>query len=489
MKLSVSESFVMPELDGLRDGVAPVPWGPEDVWTVYFDTDDLRLARWGASLRHRLGQGWTVKLPPEVEGDVLVRAELTFPASGRRPPAAAVDLVRAFTRGQELAPRATLRTTRRRTELRDTAGSLLADVFEDDVSVQGRGRDAAGFREVEVEVGRSTPPDLLRTLVDRLEAAGASAADPTPKYERALGAHEPAREVEVRELPPDATAGDVVKRALAASVTRLVAHDPIMRLDTDPEGVHQARVATRRLRSDLRTFRSLVDAEATARLRQELRWIAGVLGRVRDGDVLLERMQRRVRELSEEHARGAAEVLSTLERDRDVAHAELLTTLRERRYLDLLDRLVAEANAPSLLDEALRPGRLVVSGAVQRPWRSLERAARRLGRKPSDAELHDLRIRTKRVRYAAEAAAPLFGDEAAAFAKVAAALQTVLGDLNDAVVARAWLRDWAKGERTAEGIAAAKALARLERAAARRERARWRGRWERLAAPELGQWM
>lgn len=489
LKLKVDASFAMPALDGLADGVVPIPWSPEDVWTVYFDTDDLRLARWGVSMRQRLGQGWTVKLPAEVEDDVLVRPEVTFLASGRRPPPPAVDLVRAFSRGKELAPRASLRTTRRRTELRDAAGRLVADVFEDDVTVREGRRVATEFREVEVEVGEATPSELLDTLVLRLADAGASTADPTPKYERALGSRGPVAEVAIPELGLDATAGDVVRRSIAASVTRLVVHDPIVRLDTDPEGVHQARVATRRLRSDLRTFRTLVDADATARLRQELRWIAGLLGFVRDGDVLLERMRRRSGELPEGLARGAAEVLATLETDRDVAHARLLTAIRDRRYLELLDRLVAEANDPSLLPEAGRLAVVVVPDLVLRPWTSLEKAARRLGKKPSDAELHDLRIRTKRLRYAAEAAIPLYGDEASALARSAADLQTILGDLNDAVVARSWLREWAGQDRSEEGVAAARELARRERETARRKRARWRARWERLTAEELRAWM
>jgi CHAD domain-containing protein len=489
VKLSATTSFVMPGLEGLADGVVPIPWAPEDVWTVYFDTDDLRLARWGASMRQRLGQGWTVKLPPERDGDVLVRPEITYLGSGKRPPAAAIDLVRAFSRGKELEPQASLRTTRRRTELRSEAGRLVADVFEDDVSIREGRRVSGGFREVEVEVGPATPPELLATLVGRFTAAGATTADPTPKYERALGERHHAPEIVVPDLGPDATAGDVVRRAIATSVTRLVVHDPVVRLDADPEGVHQARVATRRLRSDLRTFRTLVDTQATAALRQELRWIAGLLGYVRDGDVLLERMRRRAGELPPELERGAGEVLSTLERDRDVAHATLLTALRERRYLGLLDALVAEANTPSLRPEAARPAHEVVPELVRGPWESLERAAKRLGRKPSDEELHDLRIRTKRVRYAADAAAPLVGGEAKALARAAADLQTVLGDLNDAVVARAWLRAWAKGERTEVGLAAARKLARLEREAARETRAGWRERWRRLSSEELRAWM
>ena len=77
------------------------------------------------------------------------------------------------------------------------------------------------------------------------------------------------------DLGADASAGNVVRRAIALSAIRLIRHDPVVRLDTDPEGVHQARVATRRLRSDLRTFRPLVDAAWSSALRDELGWLAG----------------------------------------------------------------------------------------------------------------------------------------------------------------------------------------------------------------------
>ena len=86
-----------------------------------------------------------------------------------------------------------------------------------------------------------------------------------------------------------------------------------MRLDTDPEGVHQARVATRRLRSDLRTFRPLLDREWASALRTELDWLARELGVVRDGDVMLERMRTHASQLPQVDARGATPVLTTLE--------------------------------------------------------------------------------------------------------------------------------------------------------------------------------
>jgi CHAD domain-containing protein len=74
-------------------------------------------------------------------------------------------------------------------------------------------------------------------------------------------------------------------------VARLVAHDPRVRLGDDPEDVHQARVATRRLRSDLRTFHSLLDEEWTQSLRRDLKSIGGDLGGVRDTEVLLDRLR------------------------------------------------------------------------------------------------------------------------------------------------------------------------------------------------------
>jgi CHAD domain-containing protein len=490
VKLAAAPSFHMPSLDGLGEGITALPKEPERLSTTYLDTDDLRLARWGASFRHRVGQGWTVKLPPEGDGALLVRPELTFAGNGRRPPAAAVDLVRAFIRAAPLRRQTSLKTVRRRIELHDSEGRLLADVVDDEVSVLEGRRLAARFRELEIEVNDATPAGLLDGLVERVRAAGAGTPDPTPKYIRALGprAAQPP-EVFVPELVSGATAGDVVRRAIAASVVRLIQHDPVMRLDADPEGVHQARVATRRLRSDLRTFRPLIEPAWGSALRDELGWLAGILGAVRDGDVLLERMRGRAAELPAEDSRGAARVLATLELAREEAHAELLATLRGERYVDLLDTLVSAANAPALLLEADLPAAAVLPGLVRLPWRSLSKRVKALEASPSNAELHDVRIRTKRVRYAAEAVAPLAGKQARSFAAAAAALQDLLGDLHDAVVAEQWLRDWTRGSRSTRGAFAAGELAGLERAAAEQCRVHWRRAWKALSAPRLGSWM
>jgi CHAD domain-containing protein len=296
-------------------------------------------------------------------------------------------------------------------------------------------------------------------------------------------------EIPVADLARDATAGDVVTRAIGLSVIRLVLHDPVVRLDVDPEGVHQARVATRRLRSDLRTFRSLIEPSFGASLRDELGWLAGLLGEVRDGDVLLERFRSRVDGLADDDRAGAAPLLVTLEEARDAAHDRLLETLDSERYANLLSTLVDAANAPGLRAEAAGPAVEIVPALVRRPWHRLQKRVKACHARPTDAQLHEIRIRTKRVRYAADAVAPVVGKPARAFARAAAGLQEVLGDLNDAVVAAAWLNGWSARLSDSDAVHAASVLAASEREAAETSRAAWVRAWERLAAPELRSWM
>jgi CHAD domain-containing protein len=489
LKLAASADFRMPSIYGLG-GSAVRHAPPERNATTYFDTDDLRLARWGASLRHRPGEGWTVKLPAERDTPFLVRPEIVFDGNGGRPPEAAVELVRGFIRNGEVHARVRMTTIRRRTEIHDTDGRLVGGVVDDAVSVLDDGFPPSSFRELEVEIGSEMTPALLDALVERLRRAGAGAPDQTAKYIRALSAHASlAPEVPVPELTGDVSAGRVVQRAIALSVIRLIVHDSVVRLDLDPEGVHQARVATRSLRSDLRTFRALVEPSFASALRDELGWLASLLGEVRDGDVLLERCRSQLAELADDEATGAAAVLETLETARDDAHQRLLGTLEGSRYVTLLSLLVDAANEPALSAGAVEPAAEVVPALVRRPWHKLEKRVLALGEHPPDAELHEIRIRTKRVRYAAEAVAPVVGKPARAFARAAAGLQEVLGDLNDAVVAAAWLEEWATGERDRSGALAAEALTAFQRAAAASARAGWVDAWERLAAPELRAWM
>jgi CHAD domain-containing protein len=147
----------------------------------------------------------------------------------------------------------------------------------------------------------------------------------------------------------------------------------------------------------------------------------------------------------------------------------------------VVEHLVAAARSPALTAEAAAPAREALPALVRRPWRSLKSGAIAIREGAPDEQLHDLRIRAKRCRYAAEAAAAATGKRAAAFAKEVAALQEVLGELHDAVVAEAWLRNRAQAPRIHDtALFAAGELVALQRDAAERSRNGWRAAWRRV---------
>lgn len=326
--------------------------------------------------------------------------------------------------------------------------------------------------------------------VARLRAAGAKPREPTPAVARALGprALEPPEVVPLGDLAPSDPVGAVARRTFACSVARLLEHDPRVRLGDDPEAVHEARVATRRLRSDLRTFRSLLDPDWAAGLGAELRWLGIELGAIRDTQVLLALLRARIARLDPEERSVAEGLLSPLVSREDEARLALLGALRSPRYAALLDRLVDAARAPALLPDATRPAAEVLPALMIRPWRQLRAAVEALPRVPSDAALHTVRIRAKRARYAAEAAAPVVGKRASRRARALARLQDVLGAQHDAVQAIAWLRDAARGMSPEDAFVAG-GLARNVRAEERAARAAWRRAWKAAARKGLrDQW-
>jgi CHAD domain-containing protein len=492
--LAVPSDFVLPPLTDPGGDVFAAPEETLELQATYFDTTDYRLSRAGASVRAR-DDGWTVKLPGWMDGEALVRGEhvIEGPIEHVDPPPEALDLVRALTRGAAVQPVAVLRTTRHRVRLRSADARDVGEVVDDRVEVRAPGAANAieSFREIEVELP-STASDAHRAVVlARLRGAGAGVADPTPKIVRALGP--------VATAPPDVvvpavvgppTVELVVRRAIATSVARLVAHDPGVRIGDDPEAVHQARVATRRLRSDLRTFRTLVDERWSDALRDELRWLGDVLGGVRDADVMLGRLSTRAEELEPIDRSAADRLLDDLREQRERAVQQLLEALRSERYDTVLDHLVLAARRPRLL---LRvdddDDREVLRALVRRPWEKLARAVRSLPDDPTDSALHEVRIKVKRARYAAEAVAPAIGKPARTFARALVALQDVLGDLQDAVVASEWLRR--SGEAAPNGAQgfAAGLLAARERGAIQEGREGWRAVWDDVDRKRVRGWL
>jgi CHAD domain-containing protein len=177
-------------------------------------------------------------------------------------------------------------------------------------------------------------------------------------------------------------------------------------------------------------------------LREELRWIGDLLGRVRDGDVLAELVTEHADRLRPgQHAR-AISLVRQIEDQRARDQEILLEAMNSPRYAALLDRLIDGARAPrgrmDLHGESARLDR-AATRLVRKPWKRLRNQIRRLPATPPDSDLHEVRKRAKQVRYAMEAVAPVLGKPARRAAKRLAALQDTLGDHHDAVVAAEWI--------------------------------------------------
>lgn len=506
-KLSVDDDFRLPDLVDAVAGLVPSPASEQVLDAIYYDTADLRLARRGITLRHRTsdadapadaGEGtWTVKFPDPDAGataasTVLRRRELNDPGPPGEPPARFTSLVRGGSRSAPLVEVAHLRTRRRTTALR-VGDDAVGEVCDDAVTRLEGERVVAAFREIEVEIAVGRDDDgeggdeIMAAVVARLRAAGARDADPLPKVVQALGPGAAAPpDVVARGVGKGATVGELVQHAIASSVIRILDHDHIVRLDDDPEGVHQARVGTRRLRSDLRTFAPALDQDWCASLRAELGWLGAELGAVRDLDVLGERLHRRADGLPTPADRVAATgLLARLDRERADAVEALLHAFDSTRYRALLDRLVEAADHPALVDGAGARAADAVPTYVRRPWRRFRRAAKRLHPDASPVDFHRVRILAKRARYATEATAPVLGGSARRLARRLADAQDVLGDHQDATVAEAWLREAAAGQPGPEALAAGLLVA-AERAHAAELRAAWPAVWARVKRAEPG---
>jgi CHAD domain-containing protein len=218
----------------------------------------------------------------------------------------------------------------------------------------------------------------------------------------------------------------------------------------DSGSVHDMRVAVRRLRSTLRTFRLVLDRGRTEPVRAELRWFAGLLGPVRDGDVLDERLHAAILAEPAELMVGpiAARIRERLTAVTAQARRELTEAMEGERYAALLGAL--DALDGYLVPAGRRRLRALAGKALRRADRRLDAAASdrvrsgraRGARAESDAALHEARKAYKRARYAVEVLVAAEGGPARRLARRLTALQDVLGAHQDAVVAEQVLRDY-----------------------------------------------
>ncbi len=438
-KYDVPTDFALPDLTGVA-GVATVGEPAEfQLDATYYDTKELGLARHQITLRRRSGghdAGWHLKRKAENQQVSGARTEAQAPLTREVPEEFAAQL-RTVSRGAPLEAVARIRTRRLERPLRDPDGAVLALLADDVVASESPGEPAIvqNWRELEVELVDGTPAVLDR-VDEALRAAGARPAGSPSKLARALA-------YRLAALQPSKTKEQTLIRYARQQRDAIVDNEAGVRVG-DADAVHDMRVATRRLRSHLRTFRKLFDRSRTEPLRDELQWLGGVLGAVRDGDVMSERLGEAVAAEPAELVVGpvAEQIRHRLSVRTSEARKELIAALDSPRYtmlLDALDRLTAAA--PPKPPKAGRLRRLA-RRAVRRADRRLDAAMDTAVETEGDernVRLHDARKAYKRARYAVEAVG---GKPGRRLAKRFSVLQDVLGAHQDAIVTGELLRDY-----------------------------------------------
>jgi CHAD domain-containing protein len=491
LKFGAGIGVPLPDLRPLVDGTVRQP--EQRLQTAYFDSNDGRLWARGLTLRHRItddedgGGTWTLKAP--VGSDRwLDRSELSWPGHRDVVPPEVHRVLRGVLRREPLRQLVELDTTRQRLLLRNDDGAVVAELDDDLVTVHGGERDGLQFRQVELEVqeGENWSGE---SVVAELADAGLK-VESTPKLARALPL--PIEGADGSRLPLNrgSTLVDLVRACLVDGFQRLVDHDWRLRLSLphpDPHDVHQARVATRRLRSDLKTLAGTLDAVWVQHVRSDLKWLGSALGDVRDADVLDASLAALPHELH------AFLLDQRLARCRSLASA-----LDSERYLRLLERLHAASEHPPIGggsggESAGRRARDAMPELVGARWRAVRRQVRKAGRHPSPERLHRIRIKAKQLRYAAEAAVPVAGRPAWRLAEAAEKLQTTLGDYHDLVAAERWLQSQvcsddgpSSSPATAYAAGSISAVVRRRRELFENE---WRRDWKALGKPKLRRWL
>lgn len=427
---------------------------------AYFDTPDWRVHRAGYTCRIR----WegsagelTLKAMADAVDGIRRREEVTQRINDPSPekflsePGVATDMLVPLAGRQGLRLLFALATERLLYALADDEG-VFGEIALDTTTIPVGNEDhPVRLSRVEVEVTGDTETRAKR-FVDVLVASTALSPSGASKFEAALlatGQH-PAPslpDLGSTDVHDSVTVGELAFAVMRRNFATLLQNEAGTRLGRDPEALHDMRVATRRIRAAMSTFREYLSPTALA-AGSEVAWLTRALGPVRDLDVQIERLNARMSEAGVD-AEALGPYMEVLIARRDSLRKRMLASLDSRRYERMVERWTNLLNRGPA--RTFQPGRLpavlVAPEVVGRRYRRVRRQADRIER-GSPAELyHAARIQAKKLRYAAEFFGPLFGARAETFVTRVKELQDVLGDHQDAEVAVTSLRREAENRR------------------------------------------
>lgn len=427
---------------------------PSEIVDTYLETPDWRFHRAGLAVRVRASDGsFEASIEPlgPAPEDGGLPPELRSPL----PSGEAAALLASDTRGgawarslagkQPLGPLFTLRSTRHtRSILLD--GKPVGEIVLGETTFDPPpARDSVRLRRVRVEVEPSSA-EQLRPFVEDLRTAcrltettasefqvGLLALDRTPLGIPDLGS------VAISDEPGMGELGYAVLRRIFLAY---LMNEPGTRIGEDIEALHDMRVATRRIRAALRLFGPALPLRA-GRLQDELRWIAGLLGGVRDLDLQLSWLASWAAKAAPEDQAALGQMSSALAKRRERARRRMLEALESRRHARLVTRMtdMLRRGPPRRSPAARVRAQAAFPGLIERRHARVRKAGKGLGPNSAPERFHRLRIRCKRLRYAVENASDLYGAAASDYIDTLARVQDILGLHQDAVVAVSRLHD------------------------------------------------
>jgi triphosphatase len=450
-------------------GLSVVSGATRELIDTYYDTEDWRFYRAGYALRVRQdGESAeaTMKSLAPAEGALRRRREISEPLKGNvKTPKGARgpvgERLRRLAGDRDLRPLFEIRT-RRRTfvllsenpsatadgssgEIVEDAlgdirpreaekGAAIGELALDEAEISGDGEAPTRLSRIEVEVDPAAPPRHgVEEFVDELRDAlglrptgaskfrtGLSAAGLSPMVAPDLGP---------TQIDASLSVGEVAFAVLRRHFAVMLAHEPGVRLDENPEDLHDMRVATRRLRAALKLYADALPRRAE-QYERDLRFVANALGEVRDLDVHLARLA----EEASKNGEVLEEVVALLEERRVEVQRRMLEALDSNRY----ERLVSNFTGTLRRGRSPSPANSILEAApdlVRRRYKKVRKDVEALTEDSPPEDFHDLRKKGKRLRYALEPLQEIYGKPAKKLVELLKSIQDDLGDHQDLVVA------------------------------------------------------
>jgi inorganic triphosphatase YgiF len=402
--------------------------------SVYFDTYKNKVRTAGYSLRVRsTKRGYIQTIKPVLSGAGLFdRDEWEAPVPQLLPDAgaaASTPLAALLTPRLISKLRPIVRSHVERTQWEVDQGESRLEVILDEGTIQA-GSHEQPLIELEIELRDGSVEDVLdfaRRLGEQVQVR----LGVLTKAERGFALADGSLEAPAKAGPTKVNAAMTVAQGFRAIVYACLKHfrlnEPLLVRDRNPDALHQARVAMRRLRSAFSLFRPAIDDPRFQILREELRWFTAQLGEARNLDVFIGNSER-------DDSRKAR-----LEADRQQAYDLVVEALASQRFRDLMLGLVAWAEAGEWRRKAKAAQALVTFTAkrIDKLWRSIELTGTQLGALEEEPR-HRLRIEIKKLRYALDFMAEPYSSRRGKkkFMTALEELQEKLGLLNDLATAR-----------------------------------------------------